>query len=77
MNLLEKGVFHIGVGTPGRVKALVEQGRSKGSVFFISILYLVSREARLQLFLKCLGWHESVDLGAILYGFVSPLLLCQ
>ncbi|KAM6418416.1 protein CMSS1 isoform 2-T2 [Pluvialis apricaria] len=25
MNMLEKGVFHIGVGTPGRVKALVEQ----------------------------------------------------
>ncbi|XP_071417314.1 protein CMSS1 isoform X2 [Pithys albifrons albifrons] len=25
MNILEKGVFHIGVGTPGRVKALVEQ----------------------------------------------------
>ncbi|KAM4905553.1 LOW QUALITY PROTEIN: protein CMSS1 [Sylvia borin] len=26
MNMLEKGVFHIGVGTPGRIKALVEQG---------------------------------------------------
>ncbi|XP_076206057.1 protein CMSS1 isoform X6 [Aptenodytes patagonicus] len=25
MSMLEKGVFHIGVGTPGRVKALVEQ----------------------------------------------------
>ncbi|OXB83313.1 UNVERIFIED_CONTAM: hypothetical protein H355_001750, partial [Colinus virginianus] len=25
MNMLEKGVFHIGVGTPGRIKALVEQ----------------------------------------------------
>ncbi|NXC67891.1 CMS1 protein, partial [Anhinga anhinga] len=25
INMLEKGVFHIGVGTPGRVKALVEQ----------------------------------------------------
>ncbi|KAF4793789.1 cms1 ribosomal small subunit [Turdus rufiventris] len=25
MNMLEKGMFHIGVGTPGRVKALVEQ----------------------------------------------------
>ncbi|XP_059674029.1 protein CMSS1 isoform X1 [Gavia stellata] len=25
VNMLEKGVFHIGVGTPGRVKALVEQ----------------------------------------------------
>ncbi|XP_057269052.1 protein CMSS1 isoform X1 [Pezoporus wallicus] len=25
LNMLEKGVFHIGVGTPGRVKALVEQ----------------------------------------------------
>ncbi|XP_027536883.1 protein CMSS1 isoform X4 [Neopelma chrysocephalum] len=25
MNMLEKGVFHIGIGTPGRVKALVEQ----------------------------------------------------
>lgn len=29
MNMLEKGVFHIGVGTPGRIKALVEQGRRK------------------------------------------------
>lgn len=28
-NMLEKGVFHIGVGTPGRIKALVEQGRRK------------------------------------------------
>lgn len=27
--MLEKGVFHIGVGTPGRIKALVEQGRRK------------------------------------------------
>ncbi|KAM6096346.1 protein CMSS1 isoform 3-T3 [Chlamydotis macqueenii] len=27
MNMLEKGVFHIGVGTPGRVKALVEQDK--------------------------------------------------
>ncbi|RMC11901.1 hypothetical protein DUI87_11028 [Hirundo rustica rustica] len=27
MNMLEKGVFHIGVGTPGRVKALVEQAQ--------------------------------------------------
>ncbi|XP_041319890.1 protein CMSS1 isoform X4 [Pyrgilauda ruficollis] len=25
MSMLEKGMFHIGVGTPGRVKALVEQ----------------------------------------------------
>ncbi|XP_035396591.1 protein CMSS1 isoform X7 [Cygnus atratus] len=25
INMLEKGVFHIGVGTPGRIKALVEQ----------------------------------------------------
>ncbi|NXG05393.1 CMS1 protein, partial [Sakesphorus luctuosus] len=25
MNMLEKGVFHIGVGTPGRIKVLVEQ----------------------------------------------------
>ncbi|NXY83472.1 CMS1 protein, partial [Alcedo cyanopectus] len=25
MTMLEKGVFHIGVGTPGRIKALVEQ----------------------------------------------------
>lgn len=77
MNMLEKGVFHIGVGTPGRVKALVEQGRCKGNVFSVSILYLVSWESRLQLFLKCLGWHESVDLGTILYGSVSLLLLWQ
>ncbi|NXO21316.1 CMS1 protein, partial [Cisticola juncidis] len=25
INMLEKGVFHVGIGTPGRVKALVEQ----------------------------------------------------
>ncbi|KAJ7415634.1 cms1 ribosomal small subunit [Willisornis vidua] len=29
MNMLEKGVFHIGVGTPGRVKALVDQDNTQ------------------------------------------------
>lgn len=42
MNMLEKGVFHIGVGTPGRVKALVEQGRRTRRVSSLGILYLVS-----------------------------------
>lgn len=41
MNMLEKGVFHIGVGTPGRVKALVEQGRRTRRVFSIVILGLI------------------------------------
>lgn len=27
VKLLQKGVFHIGVGTPGRLGALIEKGR--------------------------------------------------
>ncbi|XP_074663520.1 protein CMSS1 isoform X3 [Strix aluco] len=42
MNMLEKGVFHIGVGTPGRVKALVEQGRRTRRVFSLDGLFLNS-----------------------------------
>ncbi|XP_074708064.1 protein CMSS1 isoform X2 [Strix uralensis] len=37
MNMLEKGVFHIGVGTPGRVKALVEQD----GLFLNSTKYMI------------------------------------
>jgi len=40
--MLEKGVFHIGVGTPGRIKALVEQGRRKRRILSTSILHLIS-----------------------------------
>lgn len=74
MNMLEKGVFHIGVGTPGRVKALVEQGRRTRRVSSLGILYLVSWEVKLQLVF--LG-YEHVDLGTKLYGSVSSLVLCQ
>lgn len=43
--MLEKGVFHIGVGTPGRVKALVEQGRRKGG-FSPKVSYTWTHEKR-------------------------------
>lgn len=75
MNMLEKGMFHIGVGTPGRVKALVEQGKRTRRVSSLGILYLVSWEVKLQLLF--LGWHERVDLGTKLYGSISSLVLCQ
>ena len=29
--MLEKRVVHLGVGTPGRIKELIKQGRERGS----------------------------------------------
>uniref|UniRef100_A0A8C9F909 Protein CMSS1 n=2 Tax=Pavo cristatus TaxID=9049 RepID=A0A8C9F909_PAVCR len=47
INMLEKGVFHIGVGTPGRIKALVEQGRRKRRILSTGVLHLISQEVKL------------------------------
>ena len=42
VNLLQKGITHIGVGTPGRISALIEKGRSQHNGLCLNFKFLKS-----------------------------------